>query len=184
MSIYFTSDWHFGHNKEFIYKPRGFSNVEEMNEAIIERHNLMVSPNDIVYCLGDCMLGDNEKGIDCMKQLNGEIHIIPGNHCTNTRIKLYKENGFIVEPHALPIKFGKYNFIATHYPMLTGNLEKESLKQMTLNLHGHTHSINRFYNELPYCYHVGVDAHDCKPIQIEIILEDMKNKVNDCKQYL
>ena len=40
--IWLTSDLHFLHNKEFLYKPRGFDSVEEMNEAIIERHNVLV----------------------------------------------------------------------------------------------------------------------------------------------
>ena len=34
--IYFTSDWHFCHNKPFIYESRGFKSIEEMNEIIIE----------------------------------------------------------------------------------------------------------------------------------------------------
>ena len=32
MAIYLTSDWHFGHDREFIWKARGYSSVEEMNE--------------------------------------------------------------------------------------------------------------------------------------------------------
>ena len=59
--IYFTSDWHFFHNKFFIYEPRGFSSVEEMNEAIIKNHNKVVKEEDTIYCLGDCMLNDNQK---------------------------------------------------------------------------------------------------------------------------
>ena len=85
MEIWFSSDTHFGHNKEFLYGPRGFSNVEEMNEAIIERWNKVVKPDDIVYHLGDTMLNDNEKGIECMHRLNGEIFLIWGNHDTDAR---------------------------------------------------------------------------------------------------
>ena len=36
MSIYFTSDLHIGHDKDFLYKPRGFNNVWDMDNAIIE----------------------------------------------------------------------------------------------------------------------------------------------------
>ena len=59
--IYFTSDWHFCHNKPFIYESRGFKSIEEMNEIIIENHNRVVKEEDIIYCLGDCMLNDNQK---------------------------------------------------------------------------------------------------------------------------
>ena len=34
--IYFTSDTHFGHDRAFIYKPRGFDSLEEMENKIIE----------------------------------------------------------------------------------------------------------------------------------------------------
>ena len=34
--IWLTSDLHFFHNREFVYKPRGFNSVEEMNEKIIQ----------------------------------------------------------------------------------------------------------------------------------------------------
>jgi calcineurin-like phosphoesterase family protein len=171
---------HFNHDKEFIWKARGFNSVQEMNEAIIYRHNSRVIDSDDVYVLGDLCLGDLEAGRECISQMRGKLHIVLGNHDTSRRIEMYKSLPNVVEiADALRIDFGKYHFIATHYPMLTGNLEKESLKRMTLNLHGHTHSSSKFYYELPYCYHVGVDAHDCKPVQMEIILEDMKNKVYD-----
>ena len=59
MSIktWLVSDWHFNHDKAFIWKARGFEGVQEMNEAIIERHNTVVQPGDLVYCLGDACLG-------------------------------------------------------------------------------------------------------------------------------
>lgn len=34
--IYLTSDLHFGHNKEFLYKPRGFNSIEAHDEQIIK----------------------------------------------------------------------------------------------------------------------------------------------------
>ena len=53
MTIWFTSDTHFFHNKNFVYEPRGFTSVEEMNEEIVKRWNEKVGPNDIIYLLGD-----------------------------------------------------------------------------------------------------------------------------------
>ena len=47
-NIWFTSDLHFNHDKEFVWKVRGFENVEQMNEAIISRFNSRVQPEDTV----------------------------------------------------------------------------------------------------------------------------------------
>ena len=44
--IFICSDLHFNHDREFIWGSRGFHSVEEMNEAIIERHNSKVNPED------------------------------------------------------------------------------------------------------------------------------------------
>ena len=45
--IWLSSDFHFCHDREFIYKPRGFESVEEMNAAIVENWNKNVSNEDI-----------------------------------------------------------------------------------------------------------------------------------------
>ena len=37
MNVFFTSDTHFCHDRGFVYEPRGFKNIEEMNEAIAKR---------------------------------------------------------------------------------------------------------------------------------------------------
>lgn len=36
-TIWLTSDTHFNHDKDFIWKPRGFQNVQDMNEAILTK---------------------------------------------------------------------------------------------------------------------------------------------------
>ena len=157
-----------------------------MNEAIVNRWNKVVDVYDTVYILGDLILGNNEIGIDYLNRLNGMFCVVRGNHDTSTRIELYENNckNIIEVCDARYLKYSKYHFYMTHYPCLTGNLEKESLTQMTLNLHGHTHSQKKFFYDLPYCYNVGMDAHNCTPISIDEIIEDMKNKVEECRALL
>ena len=183
--IWLTSDYHFNHDREFIWKARGFDSVEQMNEWIIFRHNELVQPDDDVYVLGDLMLGDSVKGIECVRRLNGKLHIVRGNHDTDRRWELYTDLRNVAEmQNAIYIKYKKHHFYLSHYPTLTGNLEKESLTQMTLNLYGHTHQKDNFYMDMPYMYHVGVDSHNCKPVLLDNIIEEMHQKVEECKQFL
>lgn len=183
--IFVTSDLHFGHDREFIWKVRGFSSVEEMNETYVERWNSVVGPEDHVYALGDLMLGD-KANIEYLKRLNGKIHIVLGNHDTATREALYKELWSIeeVKEAGIRLNYKKYHFILTHFPMLTGNLEAKSLQQTTLNLFGHTHQTTNFYNDMPFMYHVGVDSHDGYPVLLDDIIEEMYAKVKECVAYL
>ena len=183
--IYVTSDLHLCHDRGFIYEPRGFQNIDDMNKTIIKNWNNIVNPEDDVYCLGDIMLNDNEAGLNFLKQLKGNIHIVLGNHDTDTRAKLYKTCHNVVEVElALKIKYNGYHFFMTHYPCFTGNLEKESLKKCLCNLYGHTHQTTNFYQDIPFMYHVGVDSHNCTPISIDQIIFDMNEKVKECIKQL
>lgn len=47
--IYLTSDLHFCHDKDFIYEPRGFKCVEDMNETIVKNWNGLITEDDDVY---------------------------------------------------------------------------------------------------------------------------------------
>ena len=183
--IYFTSDLHFGHDREFIWKVRGYDSVEHMNTRQVEKWNAIVDSDDDVYVLGDVMLGD-PKNIEYVRRLNGEIHIVLGNHDTLTQEQMYRELPNVVEVAEIGIrlKYKKYHFVLTHYPMLTGNLEKESLKQMSLNLYGHTHQLTNFYNDMPFMYHVGVDSHNGYPVLVDDIIEEMNKKVRECIEFL
>ena len=92
--IFVTSDTHFGHDREFLFSPRGFTSIQEHDAAVIANWNSVVGPDDVVYHLGDVMLGDNAYGITCLKLLNGNIKIIPGNHDINNSKAITFENGF------------------------------------------------------------------------------------------
>lgn len=185
--IWFSSDLHFNHDREFVWQARGFNSVEEMNEQIIERFNSVVAPGDILYLLGDTALGGGGNEIlmqnkALIERLNGEIYMVLGNHDTNPRIEMYKSCKNVVEADkwANKIKYNGYHFYLSHFPTLTGNLEKESLKQCTCNLFGHTHQISNFHMDIPYLYHVGVDSHNCYPVLLDNVIEEMKNKVKEC----
>ena len=132
--IYVTSDLHFNHNRSFIYEPRGFSCVEEMNEAIVEKWNKVVAPNDTVIVLGDIMLGGPDKlqeGLDLVSRLNGILHLVRGNHDTDKRWMALATMPKIVElQDAIYFKYKKYHLYLTHFPSVTANLEKESITQI------------------------------------------------------
>lgn len=178
--IWLTSDCHFGHDKSFIFDDREFDSVEEMNEAIVERWNSKIQDDDDVYVLGDFMMGD-KSNIKYIQRLRGRIHLVRGNHDTDTRMKLYAEQPNIVEiTEGQFLRYKKYHFYLSHFPCVTSNGSKEFLRENTLNLFGHTHQFEHFYDSdglgtyNPLMYNVGVDAHDCYPILLDDILEEMK----------
>ena len=183
--IYITSDLHLNHNKEFIYGARGYSSVEEMNKDLITKFNSTVTNEDEVYILGDLCLGGADSLIDNFKmlsQLNGKIHIILGNHDTDTRRKMYKALPQVVSiSYAEVINYRKYHFYLGHYPTLTANLDNDKpLRARTLNLCGHSHVTDPFEDWEKGCiYHCEVDAHGGFPVSLDAIIEDMKLRVQE-----
>ena len=174
---YFTSDLHFMHNKPFLYEPRGFASVHDMNEAIIKNFNEVMDWSDTLYILGDCFLNNNEEGMKLMRRLPGKKYIIYGNHDTDTRQTLMGEE-FNCLGYAHMRKFCGYNFYLSHYPTLTYNHDIEKpLKRKVINLCGHTHTKDKFYDwDKGIIYHVELDAHNNFPVSIETIIEDINLK--------
>ena len=176
--IFLTSDTHFGHDRAFLWGPRGFTNSKEHDEAIIKNWNEVVGPDDIVYHCGDLMLGDNAHGIECVKRLNGHIKLIRGNHDTDARWKLYATLPNVeCIGWAEVIKYKKYNFYLSHHPTMTSNLDKAPYLRMHLiNLCGHRHTNNKFEDMINgnVIYHVEVDSHNNFPVEIDQIIDELK----------
>ena len=173
--VYFTSDLHIGHDKDFIWRPRGFSSIEEHDTEIIKRWNNIITTEDTVYILGDlCMSGNETEWNRVYKVLNGEKIVIWGNHDTNNKINKYQnEYGMTYIGLAALYKYNKKKmFYLSHYPTYTTNYKDN--KNPLINLFGHTHQKNNFFDNNPYMYHVGLDSHNCTPVSIEEIIKDIE----------
>ena len=180
--IYLISDTHFGHDKDFIYKPRGYKNIYEHDQDLIKKWNSIVQHEDEIYHLGDVMLGDNDYGCSCLKQLKGQIHIIRGNHDTDSRIKLYEDCFNVVDvQEGKYFKYHKYHFFLSHYPTLTSNYDDDKpLKAKMINLCGHSHTDNHFADiDKGLIYHCDVDSSNGYPIPLDNIILEIKNKIGE-----
>lgn len=185
-NIFFTSDLHFCHDKEFLYSPRGFTNVNDMNEAIVENWNRIIKPEDEVYNLGDFALNDIDAAIPYINRLNGRILWIYGNHDTTKKCdKIIDEcNNVWGIGYADLIKYDKkFSIYMSHYPTLTANFDEKKFSQHVIALHGHTHQQKNWIDpKNPFTYHVGVDSHNCTPVHIDEVLADIRQRWNEIGQ--
>lgn len=180
MKIFFTSDSHFGHANIIKYCNRPFIDANDMNEQLIANWNNVVSPDDVVYHLGDFAFG-NEKSVNAiMHRLNfAHMHFIKGNHdkpfmewwtkarfnndCVAQKVDV---NHYILETH-----INKQKFVLCHYAMRVWNESHRG----ALHLYGHSHGT------LPddpnsKSFDVGVDCHNYHPISLEQVLKIMDKK--------
>lgn len=162
-NIFIISDTHFHHANMLKFLDlngqhvRNFSDVNEMNEYMVQQWNKVVSPQDKVYHLGDVALGKDNLSI--LDRLNGHKRLVRGNHDTyNTGLYL-KYFDEIYGSRVLD------RMILTHIP-----IHPESLSRFKANIHGHIHERPSFG---PQYFNASVERIDYTPISIE----DIKRKL-------
>lgn len=117
MKRYFTSDLHFSHANIIKYCDRPYKSVEQMNADIIRRWNNVITPEDLVYIIGDFGYINIEEGKDLLSQLNGSKILILGNHDDN--LSKCEKMGFLAVVDSLEIELCKIKFKLYHYPYFT-----------------------------------------------------------------
>ena len=176
---FYTSDLHFGHKnvtKEGTdFDNRPFQTVEEMNAALIRRWNIKVTNADHVYVLGDLCWRSGEESIKIVKQLQGCIHLLLGNHdrLNGEYKKLFEE----IVPYK-ELDDGGKRLILSHYPIMFYN----GMHHGAIHLYGHVHNsieedlfqqatekLNQI-NITSRCYNVGTMHWNYEPVTLEEIL--------------
>ena len=148
MSVYFTSDLHFGHELMLKKYPnfRKGANAAEMDENLIAAWNALITPEDVVYDLGDVSFHkDFARTYDILRRLNRQHFLVRGNHDEqivarkNELLSRRKADGnFMFEQIAdyVFVRLFRVSAALSHYPMSEwGGCHKGSLM-----LYGHLHA--------------------------------------------
>lgn len=79
-NIYFSSDFHYNHQKDFLWKPRGFNSFEE-HDKFLENEVSKLTKNDLLIFLGDFSLNSPaEQTSKLLHKINARLFYIFGNH--------------------------------------------------------------------------------------------------------
>ena len=142
--IMYISDCHFYHdNLCRNMDHRGFSGYEEMNDHMIKQWNDKVNPKDEVYILGDFAFGNREAAEGILKQLNGKLHLIIGNHDRFLEDKHFDRSLFRSIEHYSEIRDTGRTVILSHYPVFCykGQYRTDGNgNPLTYMLYGHVHN--------------------------------------------
>lgn len=167
--IFVTSDTHFFDanmmtHPNFAPERYDFFDVRDMNHAIIDAWNQVVTNNDTVYHLGDIGVfyehGSKEEMLDLLTSLNGNLVLIKGNHDSRDFFKFLEKNNFeyrmginkfSFEDVGSYFKYNRRQYYLTHYPMVLGIVGN------IINLHGHIH---HYSVDVKENINVGIDSAD------------------------
>lgn len=152
--IWLVSDTHFGHANIIEYCERPFASAAEMDEAMVERWNAVVRPQDHVYHLGDVAM--RAEHLSIVKRLHGHKRLVRGNHDIFPT-KKYLDAGF-KEIHGVRVLNG---LVMTHIP-----IHPASLGRFAGNVHGHIHN-NEGGDYGPRYLNVSVEVIGYTPISLE-----------------
>ena len=170
------SDLHLGHanickflRSDGITKVRPWDNPDEMNEALIENWNRVVSPNDVVYNLGDVVI--NRRYLELLPRLNGDQRLILGNH------DIFHHDDYSKYFSRIHGSLKLDNYILSHYPV-----HVDSITQWcTENIHGHIHEKDipdaRYYN-------VSVENINYTPVsldELKLLIQKKSQILGDIK---
>jgi calcineurin-like phosphoesterase family protein len=138
--IYVTSDTHFNHNRDFIFKKRGFENVNEMNNSMINTINTVVQEDDILIHLGDFCLNSTienfEYFVSNIKVKN--LWMLNGNHnnpWSKNIEKFTQRIRFLGDYHSFKIK-GHGIYVLFHFPILVWDGQSIGTKLLCGHSHG------------------------------------------------
>jgi calcineurin-like phosphoesterase family protein len=140
---YYISDCHFFHEAlNWRMDKRGFESVEAMNQYMIEKWNGKVRPKDEVVVIGDLSWGTAEQTNMLLKQLNGKLYLICGNHDRFLGDKEFDRSRLVwVKPY-MEMRDAKRKVVLSHYPMMCYNGQyrmDEEGNSPTYMLYGHVH---------------------------------------------
>jgi calcineurin-like phosphoesterase family protein len=151
-----------------------------MDEEIIHRWNETVKPGDEAYILGDVSFHSLEDTVKLLKRLNGNLHLIAGNHDKRYRGKAEFKKCFtwIKDLYTLKVYDPNINLYKDlqrielcHYALRTWNKSWHG----SWSLYGHSHG-NLPDDPTILSIDVGVDSHDFRPVSFEEIKVIMSEK--------
>lgn len=114
MTIWFTSDQHFGHRNICELSGRPFDSLEHMERAIIERFNQVVGPHDMVIHAGDFSFYPNAKSAEILRSIRGYHILVMGNH--DRSITAARTIGFMDAVYWYEIEQGGRRLFVRHVP--------------------------------------------------------------------
>ncbi|HET6469589.1 MAG TPA: metallophosphoesterase family protein [Geminicoccaceae bacterium] len=162
MTVFFTSDQHFGHGGALGLFRRPFPSVAAMDEAMVQRWNAVASGADTVWHLGDFAVRRPAAWMaEVLGRLNGTKHLIAGN---NDGPETRALAGWASVGEQAELELDGIGLVLCHYALKRW----PGMERGVWSLHGHSHGQLR--SPRPRQVDVGVDVWDFRPVTLAQII--------------
>lgn len=168
MRVFIISDTHFNPSKIETYCVR----PEDYTKRIVKQWGSMVTDEDLIFHLGDVIIGDFQAGSELIKSLPGRKILVMGNHDMGKSASWWMSNGFDFAAQSIVFR----DYLLTHAPIK--HLPSGGLKG---NIHGHLHINRKSWESLqPHNRLFCLEYLDYKPIIFDKFVSSSKY---DIKQW-
>jgi calcineurin-like phosphoesterase family protein len=155
MTLFFTSDTHFGHGGALGLFRRPFGSVAAMDAALVRAWNETVGGSDEVWHLGDFAIRQSPARMAALLgRLQGRKRLVRGNNDGDETAALA---GWLEVVAQRELVLDGVRLVLTHIPLVR-------VPEGTINLHGHSHGKRK---PRPGWIDVGVDVWNYRPISWE-----------------
>lgn len=185
-NLYFVSDTHFGHRamaenwRTGKYPRLGESQhwKDEMDLHMIALWNNTVPKHGIVYLLGDFTFRNAGETRDIICQLNGKIHLVPGNHDKQLSWTQLAGHSIVeLEPPLMTIVVDEQRIVMCHYALRSW----DRMHYGAWQLHGHSHG--NLGPSPGKQLDVGVDCEEVTPALRPLSYQEVKDYM-DARQFV
>jgi calcineurin-like phosphoesterase family protein len=200
--VFFWSDLHLCHEKDFILVPRGFSCAKIAKEALRNRWLKKITENDVVFLLGDSVVGAGNRGEEELTEFLHsvpfkEIYLMPGNHPSGFSAlvdqAVYKglslnrdlifgynltDNKRInLIPNYFEVSVEGQMIVMSHYPILSWNKAGKGSYMLFGHVHSNLEKVDWIKNNYlkGKCLDLGIESTP-EPLEFAEIQKIMQNK--------
>lgn len=180
--IYYISDLHIGDQRIFNLCKRPFLSLSDYEVALIKKWNSKVSDEDTVYVLGDISNGDVKHTKDFFEKLNGNKHLIVGNHDEEYYEEYLKEGIVLSAVHAKYIEDNKRLVFLCHYPVMDWKYGNKTIHHIYGHIHNKTINDDFLYEEIKQFYknklafNASVDVTGFEPVTLDELISLKEDK--------
>lgn len=164
LKLIFVSDLHLGHDKDFVWRSRGFGSAQEYTAYLLdELERIENKDSTVLVNLGDCCLTSMQiENFDKLASIPFAKHfVINGNH--NAGMNFFKDKypkGYKHVTFAgdyIELNYKKQIMCCMHYPILSWNHKSHNSWAICGHCHGSLNWINPNDDAIGKILDVGVD---------------------------
>lgn len=137
--VFFATDWHDLHDKDFVWGARGFSNVQEHSQSLKSWIDKNLVEGSILIYQGDLCLNAPENYVDnFFNNVKSKVFFIMGNHDQRVErwLKNKLESGEIeYENHVTPVWKNKVWFFGSFQAFLFDSAKNRVKNKLCINSH-------------------------------------------------